>query len=73
MNVYKGGRFPNIDRWIRENGGTVTELARRADVPFSTVRQVLMGENDPGLYTINALLRATGMTFEEAFWEGDSN
>ena len=70
MKVYKGGRFPNIDRWMQANGiTTVKELARRADVPRSTMRSALRGKHDPIKSTIDAILHVTGMTYEEAFQE----
>lgn len=69
MRTYKGGMFINIHRWMAENKVSGRELARRMDVPYDTVYNMLRGKNYPGMHTIKALLRATGMTFEEAFWE----
>ena len=69
MRPHKGGRYPAIHRWMAENRVSGRELARRMDVPCDTVYGVLRGQNYPGMHTIKALLRATGMTFEEAFRE----
>ena len=69
MRTYKGGRFPNIHRWMSENKVSARDLARRMDVPYDTVCTMLRGQNYPGMHTIRAVLRATGMTFEEAFRE----
>lgn len=64
-------RFPNIQRWMDERGMTRKELADRMGVTSNTVYYTLDGRTDPRLFTINAVLRVTGMTFEEAFKEAD--
>ena len=64
-------RFPNIERWMDEHGVTRRELARRMDVTPNTVYLTLSGRTDPRFFTINAVLRVTGMDYKEAFKEAD--
>lgn len=64
-------RFPNIQRWMDEHNVSRRELARRMDVGDSTVCNTINGKSDPCLFVVNAVLRVTGMTYEEAFKEAD--
>lgn len=64
-------RFPNIQRWMDEHNVSRCELTRRMGVTYNTVYYTLNGGTDPRKFTIDAVLRVTGMTYEEAFKEAD--
>lgn len=69
--------YPNIRNWMNENKISMNELCRRVGkTPYgetaNRVASWLYGTNDPRKPDIDALLKATGMTYEQAFWKGDS-
>ena len=64
-------RFPNITRWMRANGMNQIRFAELLGISNTSLSYILRGINDPKLFTINAVLRVTGMTFEEAFREAE--
>lgn len=64
-------RFPNIQQWMDERNVSGREMARRMGVTDNTVRYMLSGRTEPRLFTINAVLRVTGMDYAEAFKEAD--
>lgn len=64
-------RFPNLTRWMGANGMNQTRFAELLGISNTSLSYILRGINDPKLYTINAVIRVTGMTFEEAFREAE--
>lgn len=62
-------RFPNIERWMEQNGVSRHEMSKRMGMSADTPYRILAGRTDPSYFAINAILRITGMTFEEAFKE----
>lgn len=65
-------RFPNITHWMRENGVNQVRFAELLGISHTALSYTIRGLREPGLYTIKAVLRVTGMTFEEAFREADT-
>lgn len=67
------GRYPNIERWMLEHHVTKAALAKMMDVGDRTVYRLFQGGNvrRPHPYTREAIQRITGMSYEEAFQEGD--
>lgn len=60
--------FPNIANWMRENDTvTIGGLADKLGISRQIVSWTLTGERDPKKKTIDAILRETGMTYEQAF------
>lgn len=48
-----------IDNWLSfEAGRSVSELARRAKVPYSSLRRILQDETKPNYYTLASVLEA---------------
>jgi transcriptional regulator with XRE-family HTH domain len=65
--------YPNLRRWMNENKVGKRELVRRCGLeclPNNVARfeEYLLGRADPPKKTIDKILRATGMSYEEAFW-----
>ena len=61
--------FPAIDQYLFATGSNVTDLYRASQVEeeYNTFLRKLKGVTRMDLETIRAVLRATGLTFEEAF------
>jgi len=61
-------RFPKIDDAIKERG-SVNKFSLLSGVHIQTYYKMQGGNSTPTLSTIYAILRYTGLTFEEAFGE----
>lgn len=64
--------FPGLRNWMNENKTTLPELVRRcgyAPLPttLSRMRDYLCGRSDMRKKTIDKILCATGLTYEDAF------
>ncbi|MBK9039112.1 MAG: hypothetical protein IPL83_08120 [Bdellovibrionales bacterium] len=69
MAQFRGGSYvalnseirEKIDNWLSfEAGRSVSELARRAKVPYSSLRRILQDETKPNYYTLASVLEAAG-------------
>ena len=74
LNAHKGAVakfdrmvFPNLARLIRDGHVSVRRLAMDSKMTYSNMYKLLIGVHEPRLHTIENILAATGMTFEEAF------
>ena len=66
--------YPNIARWIRDNGITQKELEFRTGIGYRALVKLLYGcTAQPQGNTIKAVLKATGMTYQEAFYKEENN
>ena len=59
--------YPNISRWMEENGVTLSQLADNCKLSYNTVRGYLNGVRDPNFIFVQYILKETGMPFEVAF------
>ena len=61
--------FPGIDQYLFATSSNVTDLYRasQGEDEYNTFLRKLKGITRMDLETIRAILRATGLTFEEAF------
>ena len=59
--------YPNIYKWIEDHGMTYLDFAAYCDLADNAVGHLLYGFTDPKKITIDKILDATGMTYEEAF------
>ena len=69
--------YPNLRRWMNDNKVSVKELLRRMGKTAYTstcdsMGSYLRGEHDPPKVIIDAMLKATGMTYEEMFYREDA-
>ena len=74
LNVYQidknkrsGYAYPHIMRWIMRNECTQSELAKRCGIHVVQLNSYMTGRRTPSKDSIDKILRATGMTYEEAF------
>ena len=68
-------RYAALRRYLmRECCGSVSEFARRCGVSRTTMVRILRAEQLPSAYTLEQILDATGLTYDEAFAEeGDGD
>lgn len=59
--------YPNIRKWMIENRVSERRFANMTGICQSTISFILNGKKRPSMASINKVLKATGMTFEEAF------
>lgn len=65
-------RFPKVDAAIKAKG-SVHEFVRRSGIHIQTYYKMQSGATVPTLGTIYAVLRYTGLGFDEAFGEENWN
>lgn len=61
-------RFPAVDKAIKARG-TVTQFTKSSGLSAMTYYKMQSGETTPTLGTIFAVMRYTGLSFDEAFGE----
>ena len=61
------GLYPGLRAWMYSNHVTQAQLAKMIDVSATAVNRILVGVSLPHKVTIDAILRVTGLTYEEAF------
>lgn len=59
-----------LNNLISERGTTMKQVAVRAGIPYSTVKNICYGDSkNPGVYTIQRICRVFDMSLSE-FFEG---
>lgn len=66
---YKSYIYPNIVKFLHENSVSLKELAERCNLSYVGLQAFLNGKRGGSKKTIDKILKATGMTYEEAFAE----
>ena len=64
--------YPSIRDWLIWHGMSVTQFSRLLGVSQNALRLGLIGRVSPTKYTIDAILTATGLTYEQAFGQKES-
>ena len=64
--------FPNIEKWFGETNLTERAFAEKIGIYPDTFSKWMLGRHEPPLWGIRAILKETGMTFEEAFQEKET-
>lgn len=59
--------YPAIRVWMQNNGCNFSALADMSGVCNNTISRTLRGRKGTSKYTIDQILRVTGLTYEEAF------
>lgn len=59
--------YPNLLKWIDNNGMTALDFSAYIDIQMSSLLHIIYGFSVPRKDTIDKILEATGMTYEEAF------
>lgn len=63
--------YPKLEAYIRKHYRSVNAFSKAAGISPSTLYFTLEGFYEPSTETISKILAETGMTAEEAFYEGD--
>lgn len=61
--------YPNLLRWIDDHGMSVRDFSAYVDIEYNAIVRTLYGFTLPSKRTIDKILEATGMTYEECFKE----
>lgn len=59
--------YPAIRSWMQNNDCNFSALADMAGVCNQTISRALRGKRGTNKYTIDQILRVTGLTYEQAF------
>ena len=68
---YRSIAYPNVGMWMKENNMSLKRLSEKVGVSYCTIRYIINGKGFASKEVINKLLKVTGMTFEQFFWEGN--
>ena len=62
--------YPNISKWLVDNNLSICNAAKMMDINNCTLNSLLLGtRTNPTKFVIDAILKATGLTYEQAFRE----
>ena len=61
--------YPGLKLWMWDNDWNTRRLAHEAGLPYGTLINNLNGTTEMRMRTIRRILKATGLTFEQAFGE----
>ena len=64
--------FPVIEEWMNGRGVTYQRMAEWCGVSDRKLRYA-MRTGRAGVEVVNAVLRVTGLTYEEAFWKEEGS
>lgn len=64
--------YPGIEKYMNDHDYNIRVMAIHCKIPYTTMNWNLTGRAVPSKITIDAILKATGMTYEEAFGEDDT-
>ncbi len=62
--------FPLLDDYVRKEYGNLTAFCQACGFPKQVYYRLMYESGNPKLLVVKAILKQTGMTFEEAFKEG---
>lgn len=71
VNTGYGNMYPAIRRALRRKGLSIYELSRSTGIGVATLYRAVRPNKNPTKKTIDAILAATGLTYEEAFRKED--
>lgn len=60
--------YKNIERYLEENAIPIELFASISGTSRQAMSAILSGKNSPSKRTVDKILEATGMTYEEAFY-----
>lgn len=62
--------YPNLERWVNKHAdGNWSEFARRCGINPQVIWRYRIGISDPSKASIDKILKATKLSYEEAFYE----
>lgn len=69
MHSYCKPIFPKLDEYVRVEAGGVTAFCEACGFPKQVYYRLMYESGNPKLLVVKAILKQTGMTFDEAFYE----
>lgn len=63
--------YPNLRDWVIEQGLSLSQMSQMFGLSANSISTYLLGKMDPSFSFIKAVLNASGMSFEEAFYRED--
>lgn len=66
---FEATKYVGLDQWLRYHGLTRTQFADKCGIHPSTMTAIMLGSHDFSKSYIDKILKATGLTYEEAFME----
>ena len=60
--------YPNLRDWIIEQGLSLSQMSQMFGLSVNSISTYLLGKMDPPYSFIKAVLKVSGMSFEEAFY-----
>lgn len=67
------GVYPNIEKWMKENGMGITKLAQECMLSYEGLRRILKGYDGCTRKVIDRLIGVTGLTYEVLFYREDKD
>lgn len=71
--IRKNYVYSNIENWMYENDINQEDIAKECGCCQNNVSAILTGKYKPSFDFVSAVLRMSGMTFEEAFQRREDN
>lgn len=71
MNSVIKIKYAGLRKWMIANEVTVSELERRCCSERTFYHCLISSRNEPSKKTIDAILKTTGLTYEECFKEDE--
>ena len=61
-----------LQQLMKDRGWTIYRVAKEADIPWSTVRNMFKRNTDPSIATLESLCRGMGITLSQ-FFDGNNS
>lgn len=68
----KPAAYPALSEWLQDNELSRFAFGKMCGVSTCCIGNILNGKRDPSKDTIDAILKVTGLPYEEAFRKGES-
>lgn len=63
--------YSGLENWMQENAISIRKLTELSGMNYVALYYILIGRNDPNKKSIDRILKATGLTYEQAFTVND--
>lgn len=71
--IMKNYVYPNIENWMYDKEITQEDIAKECGCSQNNVSCILIGKHKPSFEFISAVIKMSGMTFQEAFQRKENN
>lgn len=59
--------YSGLENWMQENAISIRKMTELSGMNYVALYYILIGKNDPNKKSIDRILKATGLTYEQAF------